>query len=1383
MLTIEILESPWDARMWMARADRSACKLVSSPTDPRPLEEQAWAMAETLLDGREGEEVVFQAFGPVARRLAESYGAQERGVLEGARIRFEVEAGKGYLPDEGPGRFVQAAQERKAAQKTVREGELRLRDLGRGVFAVVSDGPGFQAATRGLFDFAMNGAGKAVVDPLSRGKGRSASMKVMEGMGDGEPAALLVERLAQPMAGHSRVVRFALPTGQVERPFVHVAVATDGKATVEAPVFQPLRELSERSQADDLHGDPVFLLIEDGVEQRITYTELAERRAEWGERDVSGTKTMLRAFTERAQLFGRPVALVPLDEAGERPVGIRIVFEPDGTRRSELDLSAATLNFGPEVGLDAALSYAQRPAPAIEGVACCAERDLVGLGSLRSALPVVVVGQDHPLLPDRADGIEAGVGLGALSATDSMQGALLEESLRRSSNLAERLATLAELGEALPNGSTLAAPTLDEARILAVASKAALSARGADGVDAALFQSKLAEGLGDLRLTGLLPPAHPRLMGKARSGREDGWNVRSGVSTMERSAFDAVGGRLALPAMVFEAGSSALPVRRVLSVKGSDGREALATEQVAVSSLAIHLLDPNLSPAVLSELAETGKRLGQGPSVAVAPTLAEAKVLAAAADLACRLSAEGRLKAGFQEGLRGALREMKTRGEIPSGVAVAPVRAEEPAPSHPASKGWREAQEPLGRVSLLLGRLASAAAGAVVEAKRSGKAVEARLEIVMGADGNLTTRSGQHLGKVSELGFLESTLGRTLENGGVVSLRADRVLDAAAIGWSLGVDASGSPTGKLPSRKDRMLRVDLETLGATCGLRVSSSQKPLRPTSPGQVAVFYQRAGAGAAAQTLSAHGRPHDVEAADALAGVLAWRPAGELRMDAGAYALLTAGQVLAKSGPSDVREQLDRDLAKSVETFRERWGFHPDRMLDPRIRVGDAPEAIQAALRADGANLSGIELLAAAHEAARVGAVEGRSAHGVVLSWLGRDSEDLAIRLDGQAQRLGADMGLAGKPEDLRVAANASIARMGAVAAFGLADPGRFDRSADVARRLEQEGLHRCFGIGETPAPPVVEPASRSGLSPAAARQLLSDRLDAGSIGRGQFGTVLSSVLAEAERTGMRPALAAASSFEPDAARATRISREALAQSDAMRKEVEAMDLPPADLRAVLRHVQEREAIQGFAFPASSEERMLRGWALELHSRAKAPTPFPETLHALLNVSRTRPLSVDDVRAVMGTAAAIGRMEGKPARMVLFEAADKLQSEKEVSDALKSHGAMESVLVRSALRDAAREVGKEEWQGKKAAGAAAPKGVEEFIDDRAALHAVVKVTQALRSDETRAVSAEAELTLMGGLSKRAREKAGLDVEALLRPTEPVRAPSLRAGVGGCER
>lgn len=1201
MTIIQILPDPIEPRVWYALEGAHMCAMEISPATPAPLAEQVWAVASWMMAEREGEELVVRTLPGIADELADAFGRQAVSGLASTNIRIEIDRGFGWESEPPHDRAIEEAQRVFSLARAISSEPLEIREA-EGGFCVSMEGEAFRSAVASLSSLVEDFHGSYAVDAAAGAK-RSPTLEALSATRDGVLAAALSERLAGLAVGRTRVVRFDLPTGRTDAPFLAFTLAPDGKAVVSLPDDRVLARYDERAAKDELSGDPAFLLVERGGERVLTYGEIAESRADWGEHWESSSRMMRKTFSERASFFNEEIRLVPLDDATGERLPLTLVFSPDGT----IAVERPPLALGRTVDRDAVSGFASRPAPSLDGIGCCGERDLIEAGVLRDVLPAVCVVQGDPLLPERAAGFESDAGLGVLSASPSLRASALLARLRAAPSHPDRMSDLALLWERLPAGTTLAAPSVEEARLLAVAARAAASAKTPAGFDGPRYVQEFEAGFASLVEAGLVLDAPSELR-------------------------------------------------------------------------------PRLAPS-------TGRETGE---------------------------------------------------------ASLPI--------------WR-------------GKLATVAMGGVVEAMREASRTgrprqPAGVALTLDPDGTLRAGSGTAVGKAVDLSFFASPIGQALDKGQSVVLDGEALLNTVARGWRLEKDASGSPRIALPRFDRKTERMDLAALASASSARVIDGQRPLRPVTQAMVSAFQSRSGLGAASAILANEGRPHDVEAAHALAGLLSWKQSAELRADIGSYAVLQAARLVAEKDGSDARDRLARDLGLMEGSFAERWGTHPDRLLAPVLEAGAEPSRALEALKNDGARMSGVELLAAVAAAERVSAVEGRSPQAVVLSWLGREDPALLARLESEASaRVSACAGL--EPEH-REKAVASVSRQSALTALGLVDPVRFGRAVDAAKRLDQDGLSRCWGVGER-VRLQPEPPATAGVSASATRRLLTERLDSGRIGRAEFATALGATIAEAEAAGQRPGdIAARASGLPDI-QAAHLALRVKTESDRLLRAAESLSLGDEDRDALKRHLLEREAIRGFGFPSVQEERMLRGWALELHARSKVPTPCAETLHGILVSSRTRPLSVEDVRAMAATASLVGGLEGKPARTVIFEAAERLAAEQEVSSTLNGVQG-DSVQTRMALREAMKDVGNEDWKGMRAAGT--NPDARAFVEERSAIQAIVAASRALRPGQDRAVSAEVELSVLGRLAEAARGRAGRDVAALVAPALEARS-SLRRDAG----
>ncbi|ARJ66009.1 hypothetical protein WV31_10260 [Magnetospirillum sp. ME-1] len=1360
MASIEIIEAPWDARVWMARTDASACRLLaSSPMEPEPLEAQAWAMAADLLEDSGPGELVIRTFPDTARRLAESYAEADPSL--GRPVRFEVERGTGWEPSPEIDAIVREADARREALGEIRDGDPMLGRIGRASFAIRASGQGWRDAASGLIDAASSTGGLAIVDAVPFKDGRSESMKLLAGTG-GDAAASLVERLSSITRGGTRGVRFVLETGDARMPLVAVTASPDGKAFIEDPVREPLARMAQGFAEATRGEDPRFLLVEDGTERELSFSDVAEAREAWGERVASGAGTLVQAFSERASLFGRTVGIIPLDADGIR-LGARIDFHPDGTRGVSADpLLGEAFGTAPAASVEDARSSSRLPAPAVEGIACCAEAEMVGIGAARSALPSVVVGRDHPLLPERAGALRAGTGSAPLAASQSMQAVLLHERLRAIRPGMDGYSDLLRLSEACVPGVALASPTAMESRLLAAAARAAAEAERGGRPYAEGFEDKVSL----LRAEGLLPPRSSRLSVGSRV-RESAL-ASPGIGAMDAATHASLAEAMERPALVVLPSASIMPQRRIVSIPRAGGGFGPPGEQILVSALAAHFLSKELPSSIQAELADAGRRAASEGAIVVAPTRGEAAVLRAAMSSAASVAASGR-PAAFASELRGELRRLASKGELPCGVAITGARAEDSGPRVPLRDGWKVGGEVPGMATASAARLARAAAGEVLLAHRSGQApASARLRLSLDEEGRLMTASGSVVGRVSELGALDGPVGKALDEGRTLSLRASDVLDAAAPGWTLAAGPSKDIEAVLPKPSARTLRFSIEDLASRADHRLEGGARFLSASSLVRIAAFQEQAGIVAEAH-LKASGLAIDLGAFGEAAGVLPPRAAEDLRMEAGTWAVLSASLALSGEASPAVRDRLSRDEESVRRSFAGRWGVSPGEILAPVLLPSMADGDFQTRLR-DGARLSSLDALVAAERLLRSDEPIGPAA----CAMLGKgDAGEAGLLADAARTRIMALLP-EGADAPSRLAVEASARRMAALAALSSADPGRFVEPAFHAEAIERASLSIACGI-EAPRHREDREAS---LTAAAARALLADRQASGRIGRDELSSALSSVLAESASSGQRPAVIAASASGLGSIERGRLSNAAIADADRLRAALAASDVPDAQARAVDRHISEREVLKGFALPGDREERLLRGWALDLHARTKAPSPFPETLDALIEASRTRPLDAADVEALAGTAEMAGRAEGKPARTMVFEAArrsaDRIEADAVISGAQVKKGALHA-----ALGDAAREAGEEEWKALRAAGSSPPEGIRDAVGRRSLLSALVKATEALRPDGTRAISADAELAVRRSLSESVKARTGVGIEALGRTMAEEGRVAKDAGMG----
>jgi len=1376
MLDVEILPNPLDGTSLYAMAEGRPYVLSFSAQAPRAPALQAFEAVEALA---EGEEVIrLRTTEGVAQVLAAAFEDASVKALPRmmqASIEVQVLTVEGYAPIDGALRAqarIRAVQDGVHALEEAAGAELSFRAAGGGAFLV--EGPSFLPDVgAALANFAQDGAGVAHIDPLRRGPQRepSESLAALAAHpGDGKLAAAFVERLAQLAPERIRTVRFLVSTGRVERPAARIVVSPDGAVMVDAPVFEPMRAFDVQFGLGDVLGDQAFLVDAGAGPYRTSYTKLA---ASLDADEPSSAQAVLLALDAEAGRAGRTVEVVPLDESG-RPFGVRLGFEPGGARWSRLDAPQTLLaQDSTVVGVDAVAAAARRAPPAVLSVSCCSDADFLNLGSVRQALPSITVGADHPmLLSPRPVRVDAGVGTTSLIASSSHIAVLFESHLRGLRASPDKLASLAALAERLEKvpGTVLVAPTAEEARLLTAAALAARSAQGAGGIDPEAYAAEFKGTVSELQLAGLLPPPSTRLRALHRE-RTQGSAVRvsaRSIGAMDKATFDALGGAVGANVLVVGDACAAFPPERAVTMR--DGAAAVpANEQMHMTLLAAHLLDlsgTEAGAALVRSLDEAGRTLATGPSVVVAPTAAEARVLAAAIEVARDLEASKRPRGEFGEVLRQNLRDLKAQGVLPPALAVRQVSAFRPVGARvPLLDGLQKAVAARpANVRLDDKRLAGAAAQAVVEARAASRpAGEARLSLVLDPEGSsLLSLSGSRVGRVVDAGFFKTPFGKALSAGRVVSVSAAAVLDHASPGWSLREEGGRARVELGEVGKVRSVRFDSLAVASSVSLS-APGPGTLRPASRKQLAAFAKVAGVGGVAARLNASGRASHVEAALGLSEVLSKRQGREFESDVASFTVLAA-MSQGEGLPSAVRDRVARDLGDTERDFRVRWGAHPDTLLASPVASPLASERMAQVVRTDGSRLSGLEVLAAVRCAADEGARRGESAQGVVLSWLGSDSDDLRTRLGGaQAASLARLSPLAQEPAK-REAVAQFAEREAALDALCLLAPERYGAAVAWARHFETTAVAEDWGVGVALPAPAVDIA-RGGVSPEAARRMLVERLDAGPIGRAEFASVVDSVVSNAKGQNIRPAEAAAHGLGAAAAGQSRV----VLESDQMHTELGRMDLSPEARLAVGRYLVQREAVRGFGLDQAAEDRLLRGWAAELGSN---PAPCPETLRHLLERGRTQPLSADDVLAIAETAAALGRLEGQPARTVIKECAEALLDEQA---AAKVFGSSDVVEARSSLRLSAETIGQEEWQGLKQAGVGASDELRGFLADRSAVQTAIVAVQALRPGHERAVAPEAEIGALGRLACRVQERSGIDVEAMLGAPAPQRAPALR--------
>lgn len=1302
-IELEILPIPGRESVWAVRTMPRPVFVGLSPEDERPVGEQAWSLFASL--ARPGDSVRLLTTPGVAAELVDAFPARNpelRRVLakSGWAVSTLSERTGEYEPSEDPSRAIEDVVGEARALADLEASLPALRKAGPVAFAM-EESETTRRAAGALLSYVSGTGGLAILDAARKG-GANAEV---EGEPDGRVAVALLREFHRAASDRVRSTELRIPTGEPARPWVRVILAPDGKATVDVPELARILGL-DRDERSATFDPPRFLTsVGNGPEEELPASTVWRALATRG---VPASALVAREMLDRAAEAGAPAHLIPLDSSGV-PVGVRLEFSPEGGMRALVgDEADRDPSRGTE--LEAFVASVRKPAGPIAGVSCCGGETYASLGPLRALLPFAAVGEDDPLLPPRPRRIEVGPGVPSLSPTGSVMASLAEARLRASVGRPDRMEALLDLSGRLVSGTTLVAPTVEEARLLAVAASAAGTAVGdseafVEVVHGPRFLAEFGKGVEALRSEGLLPFASDRLKPIEGAPVPVVDPVR-GTIVIDGPSLATIG---AAGSVVVEVGSDCalLPPRRAAGVRGPKGLVP-ASEELHLSVLAAHLLEGDAE--LVRGLSELGAVLERGPVVLSAPTRGEGAVLAAAAGAARRLSLEapGRLRSDWKDALREAFRAEKAAGRLPAAVSLSGA---EFVPAGGTSSP-RVSRSDTVSPSLPAARIAHGAAMALAAVP---KGREAWIAVAMSPDGKFRLSDGTPLGRSTDSGFLSSPLGRAMASGRVAAIPAAAALEALAPGFVADrTESAAVRAGKAEVRLDALM---LGCGGSLAG--ESLFRAPCAVETVAALSAYVREAGTSSVEAVLAAAGRSVPSPGEAGIASVLDERAAASLKEDLARWTTLAA----ARSRPSG--ECVGRDLSLAEAEFARRWGCHPERALSPALSPSDEPSKAAALLRSEGSSLTGLELIVAAELAARDGEARGVPAHAVALEWAGRGGAGTVDRVSELP-----DAGFAGDPARRRV-----------LAALAAADPVRFGASVEWA-------LHVDSDRAGLPAA-VLFPASAGtrGLPPGDAARLLAGHLRSGSaISKEELGGVLDALGDEATRTGRRPCELAAAALAPSlgAASLSAVKAEADALAEALTK------MEPRDLVSARRHLRDRELLRGVGLDPASETRILKSWAADAFARTGDVLPCRESVEAALAKSRREPLVERDVDGLRSAAEAIAAMDGgRDGLAVVFEVAASMSG---------------SSASRVELEEASRRLGMETWQGlRSVSGEAVPKEARELVRSVMTIRAVSEATRLLRGDGSGAVEPMISERLRAERVRSVSRKLGADLSPLV--------------------